>query len=449
MPGQKTDVDTTELAGVGSVAILRARRRPGFLAPLASFPKDDRQRNFWGLGVCVLAVTAAPLIAQNPPRQASASKGQRLQQAALNDVPRCSRKLGTISIVDGQDSSGWTQNSLAPPARLLRVLVQRSGCFNIVDRGAGLDAASQEREIVGGRGLQGGSNVGQGQIKAADYVLVAEIQGANSNVSDNAAGAVIGGLVSGMLGGIGSHKAEANTVLSLTNVRTTETLAVTDGYAAKRDTSLAIGGAFGVGGVGAGAVGGGYENTDMGRIVTLAFIQAYSKLVSDLGLIRPGDTGTAEAAPYQTFTARAPVAMRADPLATGKKIRTLSPGATLFPTGNMVGLWWQVEDEEDNVGWVIQTQLSPSGNAPRGDAKLTSVRNEMKLLTPGDATPTPIVNRAGPMMELREFARSNSRILKRLHAGSAVNPTGRLHADWIEVTDAAGTKGWMKAPGGK
>jgi len=321
-------------------------------------------RNALLAGATAVAVVAAPLSAQKPPKQASASKGQQLQQAAMNDVPRCSTKHGTVSIVDGQDSSGWTQNSLAPPARLLRVLVQRSGCFNIVDRGAGLDAAAQERAIGSGLGLQRGSNVGQGQIKAADYVLVAEIQGANTNVSGNAAGAVagaiIGGPFGGLLGGIKSRKSEANTVLSLTNVRTTETMAVTDGYAAKRDTSFAVGGAFGVGGIGGGAVGGGYENTDIGRIVTLAFIQAYSKMVNELGYINPGDAGTAQAAPTKTFTAQAPLAMRASPAATAKAIRTLPAGAIVYPTGNKDGLWWEVADENDNVGWVLNTKLAPS-----------------------------------------------------------------------------------------
>ena len=315
-------------------------------------------------GVAILALATGPALAGGPPRQASASKGEQLQQQAMNDVPRCPQKHGTVSIVDGQDSSGWTQNSLAPPARLLRVLVQRSGCFNIVDRGAGLDAAAQERNIGSGLGLQRGSNVGQGQIKAADYVLVAEIQGANTNVSGNAAGAVagaiIGGPFGGLLGGIKSRKSEANTVLSLTNVRTTETIAVSDGYAAKRDTSFAVGGAFGVGGIGAAGIGGGYENTDIGRIVTLAFIQAYSKMVTDLGYIQPGDAGTAQASPTKTFTAQAPVAMRVSPLASAKAIRTLPAGAIVYPTGNKNGLWWEVADENDNVGWVLNTKLAPS-----------------------------------------------------------------------------------------
>jgi curli biogenesis system outer membrane secretion channel CsgG len=305
-----------------------------------------------------------PVPALAAPKQASASNGQKLQEQAQNDVPHCARKLGTLSIVDGDDPSGWTQNSLAPPQKLLRVLVQRSGCFNIVDRGSGLNAAQQERAIGGNLGLQRGSNVGQGQIKAADYVLVAEIQGANSNVSGSGVaggiGAAFGGPIGGLLGGIRTKKLEANTVLSLTNVRTTETMAVEEGYAAKKDTSFAVGGLFGGGGVGLGGVGGGYENTDIGRIVTLAFIQAYSKLVTGLGLVTPGDAGTAQASPTKTFTAQGPVAMRKTAVAAGAVIRTLPAGAIVYPTGNKNGLWWEVADENDNVGWVLNTKLAPS-----------------------------------------------------------------------------------------
>ena len=312
----------------------------------------------------LMAAAASSLADARPPRQAKASEGQRLQQQAANDVPRCIRKLGTLSIENGDDPSGWTQHSLAPPEKLLRVLVQRSGCFNLVDRGAGLNAAARERSIGAGLGHQRGSNVGMGQIRAADYVLLAEIQGANANVSGSGAagvaGAIIGGPIGGALGGIRSRKLEANTVLSLTNVRTTETIAVEEGYAAKKDTAFAVGGLFGGGGVGAGAIGGGYENTDIGRIVTLSFIQAYSKLVTSLGLVRAGDAGTAEASPTRTFTALGAVALRATASAAGQVIRTLPPGSIVYPTGNKSGLWWEVADENDNVGWVLNTRLAPS-----------------------------------------------------------------------------------------
>jgi curli biogenesis system outer membrane secretion channel CsgG len=314
------------------------------------------------VGTALLAgAVAQPALAQ---RQAKASAGQKMQAAAMQDVPRCTRKLGTISIIDGDDPSGWTQHQLAPPAKLLKVLVQRSGCFNLVDRGSGLSAATLERNIGGNLGLQRGSNVGQGQIKAADYVLVAEVQGANNRVSGGGAGAALGGLIGGrfggVLGGVSSRKLEANTVLSVTNVRTTETIAVEEGYAAKNDISF--GGGAGVGFLGGalGAVGGGYENTDIGRIVTLSFVQAYGKLVNTLGGVQPGAAGTAEAAPTKTFTAQAPVTLRKAAAASGAAIRELPPGAIVFPTGQKNGLWWEVADENDNVGWVLNTKLAPS-----------------------------------------------------------------------------------------
>jgi curli biogenesis system outer membrane secretion channel CsgG len=240
------------------------------------------------------AMIVAPVSAE--PKQAKPSNAEKLQRNAITDVPHCVRKLGTVSIMDGDDPYGWTQFNLAPPQKLLKVIVQRSGCFNLVDRGSGLSAAQRERDIGGSLGLQRRSNVGQNQIKAADYVLIAEVQASNGNAQGSGAvgaiGGIFGGPIGGLLGGIRSRKLEANTVLSVTNVRTTETIATVEGYAAKNDISFGAGGGF-FGGVGVGAVGGGYDNTDIGRIVTLAFIDAYSKLVTDLGGIQEGSAGTA------------------------------------------------------------------------------------------------------------------------------------------------------------
>ena len=311
--------------------------------------------------VAAQAMLAAPVSAE--PKQAKPSNAERLQRKAVTDVPHCARKLGTISIMDGDDPYGWTQFNLAPPQKLLKVIVQRSGCFSLVDRGSGLSAAQRERDIGGSLGLQRRSNVGQNQIKAADYVLVAEVQASNGNAQGSGAGGAIGGIfggpIGGLLGGIRSRKLEANTVLSVTNVRTTETIATVEGYAAKNDVSFGAGGGF-FGGVGVGAVGGGYDNTDIGRIVTLAFIDAYSKLVADLGGIEEGSAGTAEAAPTKSYVALGPVTMRKTPAAAGRVVRALTPGSTVYPTGNKEGIWWEVADENDNVGWVLNTRLEPA-----------------------------------------------------------------------------------------
>ena len=283
----------------------------------------------------------------------------------MNDVPHCARKLGTLSVMDGDDPSGWTQFQLAGPQKLLKVLVQRSGCFNLVDRGSGLSAAQRERDIGGGLGMQRGSNVGQGQIKAADYVLVAEVQAADRNSGGSAVGAGLGGLVGhgfgGVLGGISSHKMEANTVLSLTNVRTTETIAVQDGYAAKNSISFGGGGGGFWGAGGAALVGGGYDSTDIGRIVTLAFIQAYAKMVTDLGLLQPGSAGHRRSrADQDLHRAWRRWPARQPPPPPPRSSAQLRRGAIVYPTGNKNGLWWEVADENDNVGWVLNTKLAPS-----------------------------------------------------------------------------------------
>jgi hypothetical protein len=313
------------------------------------------------LGAALLTAAPTGVFAQGRPAQAS--NAQKMQTNAMAEVPRCTRKLGTLSITNGDDPRGWNQYNLAPPAKLLRSIVQKSGCFNLVDRGAGLNAAVTERDIGAGLGMQRGSNVGQGQVKAADYVLVAELQAADGNAGGSALAGIAGGLLGGtagaIVGGIKTRKLEANTVLSLTNVRTTETIAVTDGYAVKTDIGWGAGaGAGGFGGFG-GAVGGGYEDTETGRIATLAFIQAYSKMVGELGLVS-NQGSAAQAAPSKTFTAVAPVNLRRTADAKGALLRTLQPGSIVYPTGAKNGLWWEVADENDNVGWVLNTKLEPS-----------------------------------------------------------------------------------------
>lgn len=306
-----------------------------------------------------LAITAPTSAAFAQTRPVKPSGAQQMQTDAMAQVPTCARKLGTLSIIDGDDTAGWRQYNLASPQKLLRVIVQRSGCFNLVDRGAGLNAAQTERAIGGNLGLQRGSNVGQGQVKAADYVLVAEVQAKDSNSGGGAVAGIVGGMIGGragaLVGGIKTKKLEANTVLSLTNVRTTETLAVQDGYAAKNDIGWGAGGGIGF----AGAVGGGYEDTEIGRIVTLSFINAYAKMVSDLGLVSGGPSAAA-AAPSKTFTATRAVNMRSTPSPQGKMIRTLPVGSIVYPTGNKNGLWWEIADENDNVGWALNTGLEPS-----------------------------------------------------------------------------------------
>jgi hypothetical protein len=302
----------------------------------------------------VLGLTFTP--ASQALAQAKASKAQQTQDQMLAQIPRCTTKLGTISIVNGDDSSGWTNNSLAAPQKLLKVIVQKSGCFSLVDRGAGMDAAAREREIGGSLGLQKGSNVGKGQIKAADFVLVAEVGSADSNTGGGGAAGLIGGLVGGragaIVGGFRTKKLESDVVLSLTDVRTSESNSF-EGHAAKNDLTWGAGGGIGFGG----AVGGGYEDTDIGKIVTQAFMVAYSEMVQNLGGI---DVGGKAAAPSRSYTVQTPTTLRSAPSPTGKVVRALPAGIVVYPTGTKDGMYWEVADDNDNVGWVKNDNLSAS-----------------------------------------------------------------------------------------
>ena len=312
------------------------------------------------LSLCLVAsvlttVTAIPASAQSP--SASASNAQKQQDKMVADIPHCTKRLGTISIVNGDDAAGWTQNNLAPPEKLLKVIVQKSGCFGLVDRGAGMTAAQQERDLNNNMGLQHGSNMGMGQIKAADYVLVAEVGSASSNTGGGGAagvlGGIIGGRVGGIVGGFRTQKLESDVVLSITNVRTSESNSF-EGHAAKNDLSWGAGGAVGFGG----AVGGGYENTDIGKIVTQAFIMAYAEMVNNLGGLDVGNA--AQTAPSRSFTVQSPTTLRKTPSPKAAVIRALPAGLTVYPTGNKSDMWWEVADDNDNVGWVMNDKLSAS-----------------------------------------------------------------------------------------
>lgn len=141
-------------------------------------------------------------------------------------------------------------------------------------------------------------------------------------------------------------------MLSLTNVRTSETVASSEGHAAKSDLSFGIGGGAGFGG----AVGGGYENTDIGRVVTIAFIDAYTQMVREMDGL--SDAITNSAAPTRSFRVVTATTMRERPDSSSKVVRALPAGMMLYPTGNRNGLWWEVQDDNDNGGWVQNDKLA-------------------------------------------------------------------------------------------
>ena len=72
-------------------------------------------------------------------------------------------------------------------------------------------------------------------------------------------------------------------LLTLVNSRTTEQERMTEGYARKSDWSFGGGGGAGWWGGFAAVGGSGYQNTDIGQVLVLAYLDAYKQLVTQLG----------------------------------------------------------------------------------------------------------------------------------------------------------------------
>ena len=242
-----------------------------------------------------VAVTAAAFAISSPAfaqKQTGASSGRKDQQQGMSEIPRCARPLGAIAIVE-PESQWWRELNLGSPEAIIKVFVAQSGCFSMVNRDRAMNSRAMERALAEQGELQRGSNMGKGQVKAADYFLQPDIVSTNKNSGGGGAGAAIGGLLGhfggwagaagALAGGINVKKGEANVTLSLVNARTTEEEALTEGYARKTDVSWGGGGGAGWWGGFAAAGGYGYQNTEIGQVIVLAYLDAYKKMVQQLG----------------------------------------------------------------------------------------------------------------------------------------------------------------------
>ncbi len=283
---------------------------------------------------------------------ASAESIRDKTERAKAQIPICSHKIGTAAIYE-PENRWWEPLGLESPQALIKVFVMRSGCFTLVDRGKGFDVAQRERELAGGGDLRQGSNIGKGQIKAADYVIVPDIVSKNADAGGTNIGGILGGFIGGGVGaivsGLNIHSSTADVVLTVTDVRSSEQVAMEEGHASKSDLSFGVGGGGWWGG-GGGAIGvSNYANTQIGQVVSLAYIDAYTKLVTDLGGL-PGNASAANET--QAVTMAKPGHMYKQPGGTGGVVRKLDTGMMLYPTGNKDGVWWEVKDELGNQGWV-------------------------------------------------------------------------------------------------
>jgi curli biogenesis system outer membrane secretion channel CsgG len=313
-----------------------------------------------GFHLALMATAGAALLAAPAAAQIDAGRkgGIEKQRAAKTaELPTCAKPIGTMGISD-PEVRWWEGLGLGSPEALLRVYAQKSGCFRLVNRSQrGMAAMQTERSLAAGGEMRGGGTIGKGQMVQADFTMIPNIVTANRNKGGFRIGGLLGAVVPGiggaLLGGLDVKKRSANVTLEVVNNKSSEEF-VTEGQATKKDVGFGGGGGiFGGGILGAGGASG-YADTEIGQVVALAYLDAFTKLVSDLGGLEAA-AGGAQA--ERAVVMKNPGRMFAGPAISAKVVKPLDAAAMLYPTGNKQAGFWEVTDELGTKGWVSEVAI--------------------------------------------------------------------------------------------
>lgn len=369
-----------------------------------------------------LTAVAALTVMLTTPAEAQifGRRSNNADTSVINETPRCTQNLGTVTIADTQ-SALFSQLGVGAPSELLRYLVRESGCFTLIERGPGMDVVERERGLGAA-----------GRIRTADFVLVAELANPIEADSGDSGRGLLGSLASSggrlllqagvaavtqgqgadmgagmaqMLSAganvagnqldqalsnrtvdaikdlkkdLAKGKEDAQVVFSLSSVPLAETVGYTRAVANKDDwRRLRIrDNHFG------GRVGAGYETEDEGKTLALAFVRGYADLVTSLG-------GTGSTVPEVTLANRE--ALRAE--AAAQEAKTARPARGR------------------------QEQRSAARPAV---TRYTLARASVLRISPdGD-------------------------VVRTMAAEDTVFPTGAQDGDWVEVLDADDNVGWLQ-----
>jgi curli biogenesis system outer membrane secretion channel CsgG len=298
-----------------------------------------------------------------------------LSTAALADEPAstvetCPKKLGVIAVAEPQNGWGYLQQyGLGSPAAILRMMIQQSGCFDVVERGRAMQNIQQERALAQGGELRQESNIGKGQMQAADFVMTPNVQIGSSNTGG------LGGFLGGKLGVVGALAGglkfkEASTSILIADVRSSIQVAAAEGKATKTDFSLG-----GVGWGGGGVAGaGGFTNTPEGKMIAASFLDNYNKIVLQIRdskqLIRTSsESGDANAGASTTAGAPIPagqvlhakianVKVFSQASRESKVVGTLNRSDDMVASGEVKNGFAYV-DGSNVSGWVQRTLVGP------------------------------------------------------------------------------------------
>ena len=281
-------------------------------------------------------------------------------------IQKCSKPMGAVAVVEPQDYVLQSLNSygLQSPVGLIRMMIQQSNCFIVVERGIGMENAMQERALAESGELRQKSNMGKGQMITADFILTPAVVFSEGNAGG--VGGLLGGVIgrrNPILGAVagGLKFKEAQTSMLLADSRSSVQVAAAEGSARKADFRIgAIAGWGAVGGLG------GYTNTNEGKVITASFVDNYNNIVvavrGDPNLQR--DVGTlAEEAGRKTVAGEvfnggdvvmpkiANVKLHASPIDASKTIATLGRDEELVVIGAEQDGFLNVQGA-NGAGWI-------------------------------------------------------------------------------------------------
>jgi hypothetical protein len=211
---------------------------------------------------------------------AGGAAGGATAEGQKKELERCDESLGTMAMEEDQRAPWYAQlrgYQLGSTIPVLRLMIQQSNCFVIVERGGGLNDMMRERQLMRGEEGRAGSNMGGGQMVAADYLMRPSIQ-FSGNTGGGRGG--LAGLLPGALGAVAGSVGvnEASTTLLLVDIRSGVQISAAEGSSKNYDFGF-FGSAF-TGGLAGGASG--YSKTPQGRVITAAFADSFNQMVKTL-----------------------------------------------------------------------------------------------------------------------------------------------------------------------
>lgn len=157
---------------------------------------------------------------------------------APTNLPRCAAPVATVALIE-QPIDDLVTHGLSTPLPLLRLMVQKSNCLSVVERGKGFSQAEDERSLAEKGYLRANSRMTKGQMIAADFAIAPTIDFVKSDGRGFGGGLLSAIPIPGLerlRPAVDSLNFEqAQVVLLLTNNRTGEQVAASEGSASQVD----------------------------------------------------------------------------------------------------------------------------------------------------------------------------------------------------------------------